>query len=296
MGYKIGSFNCFNFGRNTDKDINVFAEIINKENFDIIALQEIKGPFALNRILSYLSRRKWKGIADEISNDYAFIWNTNRFCLAKSEENVSRVYKPRIYRQYKINKKEGQTKLIRDPFYARFFPIGPSAPFIELRLINCHIRFNNNDNQFVGTRQMRINELEVLTKAIYAKEADKRYGNNRPAYTILLGDYNLNCRSSLAMSPYLEEVIEINDNGMVKRIVTQQDQLTTIKKNVGNLDSPLINNYDHFSYDSDRFDGVYVNCERIDAVDIYYSSDYEKYKKNVSDHLPIKMDLELRGD
>lgn len=296
LSYKIGSFNCLNFGRNSDKDLNIFINIIMKENFDIIALQEIKGPQALNRILSHLPSGKWDGIADTISNDYAFIWNKNRICLAKSEEDTSRIYQPRIYRQYKVNRKEGQTKLIRDPYYARFFPIGPAAPFMELRIINCHIRFTKNDNLFenIGTAQMRRNELNVLTKAIYAKESDKRYGNNRPAYTILLGDYNLNCKDSLATFPYLEEIIEIQDGNIIKKVITKQNQLTTLKSQIQQNENPLVNNYDHFSFDVDRFNGTKIDCERIDAVELYCNNNYEKYKKSVSDHLPIKMELNLK--
>lgn len=297
VSYRIGSFNCLNFGRNAEKDINVFIDIIRKEEFDIIALQEIKGLNALNRILNFLPLNQWEGIADNISNDYAFIWNKNRICLAKSEDDVSRIYQPRIYRQYKINQKDGQTRLIRDPYYGRFFPIGGGAPFIELRIINCHIRFGKNENSLydIGTVQMRRNELNVLVKSIYAKEADKRYGNNRPAYTILLGDYNLNCKDSIATFPYLEEIIEI-DGREIKRVVTKQNQLTTLKKQIKNNETPFLNNYDHFSYDMDRFDDVSVDCKRVDAVDLYSSKDYEKYKKCVSDHLPIKMELSLKKE
>jgi len=41
MSYRIGSFNCLNFGLGYDKDFQVFADIIYNENLDVIALQEI---------------------------------------------------------------------------------------------------------------------------------------------------------------------------------------------------------------------------------------------------------------
>ena len=102
MSYKIGSFNCLHFGRGVSKDIKVFSDIILREQFDIIALQEIKGNCALKRILDVLPPY-WTGIADEDSSvyDYAFIWNTRRFILANAEEvGKSRVYFPRIYKHH----------------------------------------------------------------------------------------------------------------------------------------------------------------------------------------------------
>lgn len=298
MSYKIGSFNCLNFARNSDKDIEAFAEIIRNEQFDIIALQEIKGIQALNRILALLPNNQWEGTADYIINDYAFVWNRKKIRLAESENDTSKVYQPRIYRQYKVDRKEGQMRLIRDPYFARFFPTGPVAPYIELRIINCHIRFNKSDNSLydISTAQMRKNELDVLIKSIYAKESDKRYGNYRPAYTILLGDYNLNCRASSAGFPYLQEIIEVKDGIIEKKICTQQIQLTTLKNQLEEADNPFVSNYDHFSYDLKRFDSVSIQFRRIEAVEEYYNSDYKEYKKNVSDHVPIEMNLNLKRE
>ena len=233
--YKIGSFNCLNFGVGTTKDVKKFAEIISGEGFDIIALQEVKGKQALSRILDALrnsSRINWRGMADAVVNDYAFIWNADKFELANaSEGGIERQYYPRIYKQYRIDRKAGQTDLIREPYYARFFPI--RGPYIEIRLINTHIRFTKGSDvaeNTPGAVAMRKNEFDVLTKAIYAKEADKRYGNNRPAYTILLGDYNLNLPSSTARAPYLIEQFTIEDGKSSKVIRTVQTTLTTLAK------------------------------------------------------------------
>ncbi|MBO5081872.1 MAG: hypothetical protein J6C06_04625 [Lachnospiraceae bacterium] len=302
--YKIGSFNCLNFGAGTTKDTKKFAEIIYGEGFDIVALQEIKGPGALNRILDALKcfgRVTWCGMADEVVNDYAFIWNADKFELANASEcGLKRQYAPRIYKQYRIDRQEGQTDLIREPYYARFFPI--KGPYIEIRLINTHIRFTKGSSvaeNTPGAVAMRKNEFNVLTKAIYAKEADKRYGNNRPAYTILLGDYNLNLPSSTAGAPYLLEQFTIADGNSSKVIRTVQSSLSTLvktnddeKKDESNA---FASNYDHFSYDEKRFSDSYINCERINAIKKYYSDDYEKYSKNISDHVPVMMKFNIRG-
>ena len=34
----------------------------------------------------------------------------------------------------------------------------------------------------------------------------------------------------------------------------------------------------------------------LDAVNKYYNGDFKSYHKNVSDHVPIKMEIELRKD
>ena len=302
--YRIGSINCKNFGRGASKNIKKFVDIISSEEFDIIALQEIKGQAALDRILTGLSPDKWKGIADEdpTVNDYAFIWNATKFELAKTEElGYKRTYAPRIYKQYRIDRKNGQKELIREPFFARFFPVGPNAPFIEIRLINTHIRFSKGKDaseNSPGTIAMRRNEYDVLTKAIYAKEADKRYGNNRPAYTILLGDYNLNLPSSMASSPYLVEAFTIEDGRERKNIRTIQNKLSTLASNTDTKDpikGIFANNYDHFTYDEERFDDVTVRSYRVNAVRKYCSGNQEKYLKEISDHMPITVNLEFRG-
>lgn len=46
MGYKIGSFNVRNLGmtslgKNNARDLQKIAEIIGKEKFDVVALQEV---------------------------------------------------------------------------------------------------------------------------------------------------------------------------------------------------------------------------------------------------------------
>lgn len=302
MSYKIGSFNCLNLGMGASKDTRKFADIIINEGFDIIALQEIKGPLALKRIQTLLPPY-WKGAADiECGvNDYAFLWNSRRFDLANADESgISRVYQPRIYKQYKIDRKAGQTDLIREPYYARFFPVGGAAPYIEIRLINTHIRFTKGSDpepNTPGAVGMRRNEFDILTRAIYAKEADKRYGNNRPAYTILLGDYNLNLPSSKATSPYLIESFQIEDGRSSKIITTVQHDLTTLSKadnNTDNDNNTFSNNYDHFTFDINGFSDVVVSCNRVNTVEKYCENNQEIHIKDISDHVPIKMDFAIR--
>ncbi len=302
--YKIGSFNCLGFGLGASKDIQVFLDIIQKEKFDVVALQEIKGPIALNLLLKHLPN--WQGVADDCPgvNDYAFIWNTARFTLAETDtKDGKRVYQPRIYKQYKIDRKIGQMDLKREPYFARFFPVGGGVPFIEIRLLNTHIRFSKGrdgeENPYTQSAiAMRRNEFDILTKAIYAKEADKRYGNNRSAYTILLGDYNLNLKSSGVVGAQLnDEPLIISDTDRSKKkLITVQHELSTLKSKVEEGEDIFSNNYDHFTYDANRFGDSTVEYCRINSVQKYCGNDYEKHRKNVSDHVPIAMNIDFRGE
>lgn len=322
MGYRIGSFNCLSFGMGATKSPEIFAQIIQDEKFDIVALQEIKGRGTLqNRILSQLPSN-WTGIADDgYVNDYAFIWNKHRVQLSQYESNgMIRSHKPHIYKQYRIDRSRNQTDLIREPYYARFIPVGGGTPFIEIRILNCHIRYSkgsqnsSSDEQSLGAIAMRKNEFDVLSTTLYPKVANKRYGNNRPSYTILLGDYNLNMKNSEASSPYLFDSIEIQgetivkmQNGIIREtyntkhkedpmhIITMQNDLTTLRNpNDDVKPHGFANNYDHFTYDKKRFSNLKVRCDSIDTVEKYCNGDFEKYRKEVSDHIPIAIEIDFR--
>jgi hypothetical protein len=159
---------------------------------------------------------------------------------------------------------------------------------------------SQEDEDFIqlGDITMRKNELDILIRNIYSKENTWRYGNNLPAYTILLGDYNLNLKRKWTNSPYLEEVIVIEDNNYTYKVRTVQDQLTTIKNRSRlNPEEPVrgyANNYDHFSYDDDRFSDLHPKVMRVDSVRDYCNDDFERHRKEISDHIPIVMEIDLK--
>ena len=192
--------------------------------------------------------------------------------------------------------------MAREPFFARFVPVGGGSPFIEIRITNSHIRYSKGtsdssvDEQTLGAIAMRQNEFNILSTALYPKISDKRYGNNRPAYTILLGDYNLNIPNTGAGSPYLLESIEITDGHGVKIITTTQRDLTTLrnpKDRSGSQQQGFSSNYDHFTYDAERFSTVTAQCQSIDSVNKYCGGDVEKHRKTVSNNIPIVMELDI---
>lgn len=311
MSYKIGSFNLFKFSYQNDdnmkKNINKIAEIIREEGMDIVAIQEIFNKGSMDRLTRELGGDKmWEGRwisppsrSSIAAEGYAFIWNKRRISLVKNK--FGEIFEPRIINQYKKDPSSGRKGLIRNPFYARFTPLGTNGgSFFEIRLINTHIVFSDNDYSDIDVRKQ---EFEMLATTIYPKISDKvfdqflnqRNGYNMPVYTVLLGDYNLNLNRAWTVGPYLNEEIII-DNGK-KRIVTVQDQLTTLKMKTPEQANENVrgyaNNYDHCTFDANRFDSVSVKCRRVDAVRSYYGDDFELYRKEISDHIPIIFELDL---
>ena len=323
MDVKIGSLNCLNFGMGSrnKKDIGLIAKIIKNEKYDIVALQEIK-PGVIEYILNSLNFgsafRKWSGCADNDGavNDYAFIWNTEHIMLPQTKlaNGEIRVFRPHIYRQYGRDPELGKLSIARPPFYGRFQTAFPGLPKIELRLINAHIRWSKGkDGKEMAPSfsevALRKYEFKALTKNIYYRVSDKVYGRSEgegsplTAYTVLLGDYNLNLKGSCAHSPYYLDELETifikcdRDSSRDKMIVTKQSELTTLKKQDSSEKQDtdtFSNNYDHFTYDENRFNGVRSNISRINTVEKYCNNDVQMHIEKVSDHTPIKMTLSVK--
>ena len=332
MSYKLGSFNICNFNdpqkssRQFKTDIDLIAKIIKNERFDILALQEVLAEEVLrDYLIPALNKRggKWdyrwakpqKSDSYE-AEGYAFIWNTKTMELSYSNKlekvngyssKVKRTVEPHIYNQYRIDRTRGEFQLSRNPYYGRFKPI---HGFCEFRLINTHIRSGKDSkDHYWGLTKLndvgqRRNEAYILNRVIYHNISKKVYGNNMPAYTFLLGDYNLNMESSGCGSPYYPDymgIIKVNDNGTEQRIRVVQEEATSLKKPQQNeRDNPnaygFANNFDHFSYDDDRFKGVRLSDRRVNTVSKYCSNDFRKHLDIVSDHVPIAMMINLRNE
>ena len=329
MKCRIGSLNCRSFKNHEIKDTETIAKIIHGEELDICALQEIQGKGAMNQLLSdlnYGQNGKWVGFHEQDSinrtgNDhyeYAFIWNTDHINLPSKEYDYQQIkfqnpVMPHIFKKYKIlDMENGQKALRYEPLYGRFL-FGDflhktkdklSAPLWEIRVINTHLMFSKgveNAETDKGQLMMRRNELDVLIKNIYHKISDRCYkvGSADTAYTILLGDYNMNRHDSGVKGNQLcsihtpdeeYEVVCIRDANKKKNIVTLQSELTTFKKlNEDDEQSEyLANNYDHFTYDNGRFEEIKPQISRVDITKYCSKMDYYK---DVSDHLPIVIEL-----
>lgn len=310
MSYRIGSFNLKNLGqtalgKENSRDLQKIAEIIRKEDFDIVALQEVLSEgkvFSLEQdmlkrsILYELGTKEW-GFAwahaesenDPRSEGYAFLWKKKRFRLpvAKLENGTKRTFYPRICR---LNR----DLMKRKPYYARF--VGRGGPYFEIRLLCVHTHFTDRDQ--------RRRELDNLLKEVYPQVEDRVYYKGRPSYTIILGDYNAELRRPFNTSGFYVADIETADRWGGKKIQTVQDEKTTLKRRFDNddqdADAPAYagegyaNNYDHFSYDFDRFSRIQIDVKRIDAVATYCGGNFETYFKTVSDHVPIVMTMGLK--
>jgi endonuclease/exonuclease/phosphatase family metal-dependent hydrolase len=290
MSYIIGSFNTRNFTGVGKHDINKMAEIIKRERFDIVALQEILRPEALSSLLKRLPG--WTGKQEQPHSSYqetdhntdddsagnnqqaterknaakgfAFLWNAQRF------KECSKSQMPKI-----LNDIVPKGKLARIPLYGRFTPSGlQGGAFIEIRLINIHLWWGSG---LSTDKEMRLNEYKYILDTIHTKLSKHRYGNNMPAYTIILGDYNMTLI-------YLGKKIIDFEN---IEVITEQSSQTTLSQ------EKYVNDYDHVSYDKRRFIGVDANISRIDSVEKYSNNDFCVHKTYISDHAPIKLELNL---
>ncbi len=158
----------------------------------------------------------------------------------------------------------------------------------------------------------------------------------KSSYTILLGDYNLDLKCLGNTGPYVPEIIHMEGDSIqellvqsdfstnkvmpertIREILTVQKEKTSLIKpiKIKNCDDSSVeekkneimkalfdgkkyyaNNYDHFTYDQKRFEGVLVSSERIDAVsNAPYYGEYDKYQKEVSDHVPVLLRFQYGG-
>lgn len=336
MSYRIASFNMHNFSLEK-KDLDRIARIILENQIDIVAMQEVlaegkgisgvlskDGPtrkIAIEKSLIGRLGPHWNSCWGDpqtkskfypyLGNDkrgegYAFLWNTKKFELLRDEHN--RLIYPSIFRNYKTNYGNGALRLIRDPLYGRFKIKGTKN---ELRLITTHIIFGkpsagNAKDGFDfegGATALRKHEFGVLAGNIYARIRDYRKDvNSTVPYTIILGDYNLNLRSSEVEHSLMDDVLFFDLDGRAtmplapnaRAIYTVQNERTTLGKD------QYANNYDHFSFD-ETVKGIVVNCARIDAVHSQENPDdhteeekFNRFQKDVSDHVPIILDISFR--
>lgn len=330
MKCRIGSFNIqkLNFVSTptSAKDFKKIAQIIYREGLDVVALQEALTPIAVKRIWEYLPNKskwdyRWDSPHYSTANGkegYAYIWNTSRLELVESDNN------PQIISGFGFTKSVYRfgKHLLRPPYYARFIPAARSGnTYCELRLLNVHILWDRPANanlefidgansDYKNQSVFRKRELDLLIEDIYYKHFKNvliREGNGRPFYTVMLGDYNLVLEGpGIKIDSEKSEIRGAEGNVFI----TEQREKTTLKRPANNTipsddgeeaEEELFEqtsldyfsrNYDHFSYDSNisRYIG---DIERVNAVEKYYNNDLGAYRKEISDHVPIKMVLNL---
>lgn len=324
MGYKIGSFNLHNLGdtalkQENPRNLKRIAQIIKQEHFDIVALQEVlkegeafysEKEYQKKTILMELggtdqwdfawARANGKS-SDPRAEGYAFVWNKKRIKLSTYKEltqfgSVEKTceYEPRMI---------GSDLLFgREVLYGRFCPI--NLPKVEFRLINIHTSPATSKE-----------ELDIIIRQIYPRIEDeqiKEHNRCGKVYTLILGDYNVQLRRDwkVIINRFLgksvkyldaddDDIIIANDwNG--KRIKTVQEEPTTLPQKDEDINGKnteyrdYVNDFDHFSYDIDQFNGVHLFYDRVDAVAGYYNNNFDLYRDEISDHIPISITIDFK--
>ena len=311
MGYHIGSFNMrdLNYanqakgGEKLKRDFEKIAEIIAKEDFDVVGLQEINSESALNYLISVLNR-KYRDSRHNFqcvfgngmpthSHDperYGFLWNEKRLRLV----NVKRGMNPGYY----IN--AGGAGVIRPPYYGRFTARGMlGGSNFELRLVNIHIKDASHEEE-------KIQEFNVLLKQVLPRICDHQEvseeGELMPAYTFLLGDYNICLNKGPRAIFRIDKVTATSFTGKKRYFLTVQEDLTSLRQ-VGNqtsIEECYANNYDHFTYEDELGFKLKLKTQRVEALSKYFSAEdgavakLKSYREKVSDHVPISMNMELK--
>lgn len=322
MSYVIGSFNMLKMdlksNDETKKNFDNIAKIIKREGFDVVALQEVISEYAIKHLVKYLGEMKWDYIfrpstitvsKDTQKEGYAFLWKKNKFNLVDADSAVETKDEYRI-RRNGLGQYIHKNSLVRPPLVIRLSTadILGSSNF-ELRLINTHIAFNSPVNcvDKYSDSDLRKMELQTLSEEVYRRVSSKRYGTNLPAYTFLLGDYNL-CLAG-GGSPIVDEIIDITNK---RKLKTVQKEKTSLKQTKHTYVTDDLNsekdtdiktengvenyskNYDHFSYEVDLDDRLSLTATRVEALGKYYDNDLELFRKEISDHVPIKLVLNLK--
>jgi endonuclease/exonuclease/phosphatase family metal-dependent hydrolase len=318
VSYIIGSFNLrdFNFSNRSsdgtqeqlERNFRKIAEIIVKEKFDVVALQEINAELPLKYLTNLLNANKGMGQEFECkfgtdmpnqggSHDperYGFIWNAKRLRLLKTRRKNRRDNNPGYYES------AGAIGLIRPPYYARFTARGMlGGSNFELRLVNTHIIDASCEKD-------RIHEFEVLVKQVLPRICDHQElsedGEVMPAYTFLLGDYNLRLNKRENSIYKIDTITETKYTGKKRYYKTVQEAPTTLRmpRDQVRIEDCYANDYDHFTYEADMDTKLVLTPQRVEALSKYFADTSEvvdklkNYRVQVSDHVPIKMTVDFK--
>ena len=333
MAFRIGSFNVKNLSLATKRDLDRIARIIIENKLDVVAMQEVLSEgkiltgINLNSVsgqakaYDYSLKKRlgknwdicWRNPQTHSKNSddrgdmrgegYAFLWNTTRVDVPRDEHN-QKIY-PKVWTNYKTNVDVGLSRLVRDPCVGRFIARGRKA---EIRLITTHIIYNKQrgeeDDNGVGAVEARNKEFQILAGQIYPRVSEYYKDINHTApYTIILGDYNLNLKTSGATKAFMPSVACFDERGKqllynegaYTVIYTVQEDLSTLKTS----EDGLANNYDHFSFDGRvKKQIVPYSAHTIDAInqsakENAEESKFDIYRQEVSDHLPIVIEINI---
>ena len=312
--YIIGSFNIQHL--NNTKDFHMLAKIIKEEDFDIVAIQEVRRKHAIDEIVRELNSRYWDSAYTSGNEEYAFIWKKRRLKKLELRDNKEN---PAIVNNFHYKKEYGEAKLVRPPYVGYFTAKGVYGGCnFDLRLINSHIAYSKPyyAPDTVSAPEVRRNELKVITRDLYDSVNTKPIFGVRSIFTVLLGDFNLvlagegdklitDAQAFYGEYPYKTKnghdmVFKQEDKTSLKQASNTTYNDLTIEEIAEQQEQGLAKdgeyysrNYDHFAY-SEELSGKYrISCSRVDALGKYYDNNLELYREKISDHVPIKMTITL---
>lgn len=155
----------------------------------------------------------------------------------------------------------------------------------------------------------RIAEFNVLIKQVLPRICDHNelpiLNEMMPAYTFLLGDYNLRLDKGERAEIRIESItptIYTKRKRYFKTVQEEKTSLKTVKTIDKNSDlcDCYRSNYDHFTYEFDLIRKLKLHEERIEALGRYFGKEksvqemLRLYREKVSDHVPIKMTVDLK--
>lgn len=312
MNYIIGSFNLrdFNFSNVSNdglneklqRDFHKISQIIIEEKFDVIALQEINAPLPLHYLVSILNYSK------NLMREYAYVFGTNMPASNKDPERYGFIWNIKKLKLLETKRNNnpsyyanaGGISLIRPPYYARFTTWGThNGVPIELRLVNTHIKDAPREED-------RIKEFNILVKQVLPRICDhqelSKDGKPMPSYSFLLGDYNLALNKSERSIYKIETITSSNYTGKWRNYRTMQGEKTSLKlpKEQISIEDCYANNYDHFTYETTLDSKLRIIPQRVEALSKYFPEETQAvnqlqlYRGKVSDHVPIKLIVDLK--
>ena len=263
MSLTIGSFNLHKMGDMADRDDKLIARIIDREMFDLVALQEIPGEVALNRLRLALNRESlsaWDCFHAPTGGGFgfAFLWKSHLVPPVKGLP-------------MHLWDGPGCWVLKRPPLIG-YFEYAQSI----FALINVHMIGNAQYSQ------EKRDEFKHLCHEVYRAVEYDAVANNLSSYIIMLGDYNL----------YYSDIIDRANSELGITIDSFVAQPTTLK-NKDPHDYVVAEAVDHFSYKSEFLKALNPVPSRVDALALYAGGDGSRYFREVSDHVPIKLQLQV---
>lgn len=288
MSYTIGSFNMYKWGEKSSKNLLKLVEIIKDNHLDIVAFQEVYNADQIEELCKWLRTWDYKfGVpsGSPKSEGYAYIWNTRKFHLSETRNGKPN---PVIVEKYRIENDIEISGIRRPPYYIKL--TSNILDRFEIRLINVHLRHNKVVTDTPSRLEQRYQEYKIIAESIL-KRISNEPEMNKSFVAVMLGDYNM------TKSQIDSRNIVIgygNDTG--SKIINLQDEYTTLSNNEQNPNEIYsTNDYDHFTFNEKNIETIkQFSVERIDAVKDFYANERDKYKSELSDHVPIKITVDIK--